>query len=60
MIDPAEVAEVLEHLKKSGWLDRPEEGRWTATAKTRELGPKLYSNIPGSESIRVVEMETDD
>lgn len=60
MIDPAEVAEVLEHLKKSGWLDRSEDGRWKATDKTKELGPKLYSNIPGSESIRVVELETDD
>ncbi|MBI0583214.1 MAG: DEAD/DEAH box helicase, partial [Methanomassiliicoccus sp.] len=54
-----DLGEIIEHLSDGGWTERREDERWTATGKARELGPKLYSNIPGSESIAVVEMETD-
>jgi len=60
IVPAEEVQEVIEHLSKNGWIERREDGTFSAASKAREMGAKLYSNIPGSESIRVVELETDE
>jgi ATP-dependent Lhr-like helicase len=57
---PNEIGAIIDHLVKSGWVERSEDGNLKITQRTRDLGPKIYSNIPGSESIRVVEIETDE
>jgi ATP-dependent Lhr-like helicase len=59
IMPPEEVTEVWDHLHEGGWIEMLEDGTWTAGKRAREMGPKIYSNIPGSESIEVVEMETD-
>ncbi|MDW5562691.1 MAG: DEAD/DEAH box helicase [Methanomassiliicoccus sp.] len=54
-----DVADVWSHLRDGGWIEQLENGTWTIAKRAREMGAKIYSNIPGSESIEVVEMETD-
>jgi ATP-dependent Lhr-like helicase len=53
-----EVATVWNHLHDGGWIEQLGDGTWTVTKRAKEMGPKIYSNIPGSESIEVVEVET--
>lgn len=56
---PEDITAVWDHLHDGGWIEQHEDGSWTVAKRARELGGKIYSNIPGSESIEVVEMETD-
>jgi ATP-dependent Lhr-like helicase len=58
LVPTEEISSILEHLESGGWIDRREDGRVLASSRAREQGSKLYSNIPGSESIAVVERET--
>jgi ATP-dependent Lhr-like helicase len=55
-----ELGEITQHLAAQGWLQRAQDGTLSVTEKVRELGPNVYSNIPGSESIQVVEMDTEE
>jgi ATP-dependent Lhr-like helicase len=59
VMTPEDVSSVWNHLHDAGWIEQLEDGTWTVAKRTREMGAKIYSNIPGSESIEVVEVETD-
>jgi len=48
---------ILAQLADNGWIARDGDD-WKATDKCRELGPKLFSNIPGYDSIQVEDMAT--
>jgi hypothetical protein len=58
LVPAEEVSSILDHLENGGWTERREDGRAVASSRAREQGCKLYSNIPGSKSIAVVEQET--
>jgi ATP-dependent Lhr-like helicase len=53
-----ELASVWGHLHDGGWIEQIDDGAWTLGKRARAMGPKIYSNIPGAESIEVVEVET--
>jgi ATP-dependent Lhr-like helicase len=53
-----EVRAVWEHLHDGGWIEQDNNGRWSIGKRAREFGPKVHSNIPGSESIEVVEADS--
>ena len=55
---PEDIAAVWGHLHDGGWIEQRQDGTWVAAKRAKELGGKIYSNIPGSESIEVVETET--
>ena len=55
---PEDISAVWDHLHDGGWIEQREDGAWVAAKRAKELGAKIYSNIPGSESIEVVETET--
>jgi Lhr-like helicase len=55
--DLGDLRSILSHLQRRGYVEN-EEGTWRATEKAKEFGPKLFSNIPGYESIRVIDQRT--
>lgn len=59
LLEESEVLEILENLAKNGWIEKEGE-LWRATSRTTELGPKVHSNIPGYESIRVIDADTEE
>jgi ATP-dependent Lhr-like helicase len=59
VMTPEDVSSVWNHLHDAGWIEQLEDGTWTVAKRAKEMGAKIYSNIPGSESIEVVEVETD-
>jgi ATP-dependent Lhr-like helicase len=53
-----EVSAILDHLSDGGWIEHRDDDHWALSTRAREQGSKIYSNIPGSESVAVVEQET--
>lgn len=58
LMSAEDLAAVWAHLHDGGWIEQSDKGNWTIGKRAKEMGPKIYSNIPGSESIEVVEAES--
>jgi len=57
LLPESDVQQILSHLAENGWIEL-DENDWVATDRVGELGPRVFSNIPGHDSIQVVDMAT--
>ena len=55
LLPEKDVQQILAQLAESGWIEL-DGNDWKATARIGELGPGVFSNIPGYDSIQVVDM----
>jgi Lhr-like helicase len=59
IIDLKEISSILSYLARREYIIKQGE-EWMVTEKIREFGSKLHSNIPGYESIRVIDQRTEE
>ncbi len=55
LLPEKDVSLILTQLSESGWIEL-DGNDWKATARIGEFGPGVFSNIPGYDSIQVVDM----
>lgn len=55
LLPDKDVQMILTQLSESGWIEL-DGNDWKATVRIGELGPGVFSNIPGYDSIQVVDM----
>ena len=55
LLPEKDVQQILAQLAEDGWIEL-DGNDWKATARIVELGPGVFSNIPGYDSIQVVDM----
>ena len=55
LISSEDLNHILNHLVEEGWIEL-DGNDWKATDRIAELGPGIFTNIPGYDSIQVVDM----